>query len=206
MANRGRAGGIVAATALLLPPALWAVGRMESGNGGRAVVADVLNRPWAMLGLAAVLLLAAVVVRGRWDVVGGLASAFAVFGLLLSGGGHVLQMFGPKVQGVSRTASPERADHVLTVAHHDDPEGYNGRYFVRLETGTGLATRRWDVLALHTGGFRGQGEFVAAEWAGSGRVRVTTDAGYRVFTVDPGSGEPTLTESVGELKSLVHEA
>ncbi|MGW7445545.1 hypothetical protein [Kitasatospora sp. NPDC054795] len=70
MTNRGRAGGIVAATALLLPPALWAVGRMESGDGGRAVLADVLNRLWAMLGPAAVLLLAAGVafVAGRGRV------------------------------------------------------------------------------------------------------------------------------------------
>ncbi|MEU3572486.1 hypothetical protein AB0E96_29285 [Kitasatospora sp. NPDC036755] len=203
MTNRGKAGGVVAAAALLVPPVLWAVGRVESRDGGRAVAADVLNRPWAMLGVAAVLLLAAVVVRGRWDVVGGVAAAFAVVGLLLAGGKHLLLPFGPKVQEVSRAASPQRADHVLRVAHHDDPEGYDGTYVIRVEAGSGLSTRRWDVIRLRNGGFLGQGMFVSAEWSGADRIRITTDAGHRVFTVDQATGKPVLTESVGELKSVV---
>ncbi|MFD4659032.1 hypothetical protein ACFWP2_25765 [Kitasatospora sp. NPDC058444] len=202
--NRVRIGGVLAAGALL-PLAVCAVGRLESRSGGRAVVADTLNRPVLLVGTAAVLLLAARLVRGRRDTLGGVATAVGVLGLLFAAGAFFLASFREPVRWDARTSSPDRADHVLTVVNRGDSEQESNTFDIGLETGTGLSARRWHVLTVQQE-FPGQGEFVSAQWSDAGRVRVTTDAGHRVFAVDPGSGEPTLIESVGELKSVVQGA
>ncbi|MGW7445546.1 hypothetical protein [Kitasatospora sp. NPDC054795] len=198
--NRVRIGGVLAATALL-PPAVGVVGWFESRSGGRAVVADALNRPVLLVGAAAVLLLAARLVRGRRDTVGGVATAVGVLGLLFAVGASVLGSFQEPVRSDIRTSSPGRTDHVLTVVNRGYSEQESNTFHIALETGTGLSARRWHVLTVRQA-FPGHGEFVSAQWSDAGHVRITTDAGYRVFTVDPATGEPTLTESAGKVRTV----
>ncbi|MFE7530599.1 hypothetical protein ACFU7Y_33535 [Kitasatospora sp. NPDC057542] len=159
-----RAGGILAAVALL-PPAVAAVGRLESRRGG-------------------------------------LATAVGGVGLLFAAGGCALQLLdlGVPVRRETRTSAPGRADHVLTVVNRGESEQEGNTFHIGLETGTGLSARRWTVFTVRQG-FPGQGEFVPAQWPDADHIRITTDAGYRVFTIDPGIGEPTLTESVGVVRS-----
>ncbi|MBD0674340.1 hypothetical protein BU198_27445 [Streptomyces sp. CBMA156] len=195
-----RIGGILAATALL-PLVVAAAGRLESRSGGRAAVADALDHPVPLVGAAAVLLLAARWVRGRRDAIGGLATAVGAVGLVFALGGGAVRMLdlGEPVRWETRTSSPGRADRVLTVVNRGQSEQESNTFQVGLETGSGLSARRWSVLTVQQK-FPGEGEFVSARWSDADHIRITTDAGYRVYTVDPDSGEPALTESSGRVR------
>ncbi|MFJ6619217.1 hypothetical protein ACIQOW_16755 [Kitasatospora sp. NPDC091335] len=87
----------------------------------------------------------------------------------------------------------------LTVVNRGQSERESNTFQVGLETGTGPSARRWSVLTVQQQ-IPGDGEFVSARWSDADHIRITTDAGYRVYTVDPDSGEPALAESSGRVR------
>ncbi|GAB7188168.1 hypothetical protein ATKI12_7999 [Kitasatospora sp. Ki12] len=201
MRLRGRIGGVLAGSALL-PLLVCAVGRRASRSGGRMAVADALDRPVPLIAVTAVLLLAAALVRRRWDLVG--RTAAGVGGIVLVGALGLLALHTAFVEPSTqtRTSSPARADQVLVVVHLGGPgaetEAQERR--ITVESGSGLSGRRWHLLDLPER-FPGEGAFVSAGWTDAGHIRIATDTGFRVFGIDPDTGEPTLTESVGRVNA-----
>ncbi|MEV7770944.1 hypothetical protein [Kitasatospora sp. NPDC086791] len=203
MRYRGKTAGVLAGSAVL-PLFACVVGRWESRSGGRLVVADALNRPVPMIGATAVLLLAAVCVRRRWDAVGRAAAGIGALVLVgVSGLLLVRSVVGPETCQETRTSSPARADRVLVVAHYGDPgaEAETRHRTVSLVSGSGLSARRWHLLDLAEGA-PGHGAFVSADWTDDGHVRITTDTGFRAFAIDPATGEPAPADSAGRLTTF----
>ncbi|MFD9126047.1 hypothetical protein [Kitasatospora sp. NPDC059571] len=147
------------------------------------MLADLLDRPVLLLGTAAGLLLAALVLappsRGR--------AAFAVPAVLV-GGVLVLRVLvgaldaaAPEHSTVRVAAAPGRDDRVLRVVRHTSGPSAEGRWSVEVETGHGWSARRWllDVFGSGTAG----GPFEGCRWAGPDRIVVQAADGDRVYEV-----------------------
>ncbi|MFJ9691272.1 hypothetical protein [Kitasatospora sp. NPDC101183] len=203
---RRRVVGAVLAGGALVPLALCVLGRWEGRFGGHGAVAEALNRPLLMVGLAGVLLLVGSLVRGRAGAIGlgaGLVGGFAGCVALAAAGVSALGLGGFLPATETRTSSPERADHVLVVVHDEGTgETESQQWTVRLETGGGWTARHWTIVDMRER-FPTDGAFGSARWTGPGQITVTSDTGAKVYQVDAASGRPTAVSTTGDVRSLV---
>lgn len=169
---------------------LYTVGQWESRSGGRMEVADLLNRPEALLGAALAALIGAAWLAERRSAVRSATRAVTVTAgvVFLLGALAVHKVSAAETR--SRESAPAGAEQALVVVHRwygTGPE-QDEHWQVLLESGSGWEARRWTLADI--GGAPDDGRLVQASWTGRDRITIVTDAYRRVFTVDPDTGEP----------------
>ncbi|MFJ6619820.1 hypothetical protein ACIQOW_19860 [Kitasatospora sp. NPDC091335] len=169
---------------------LYTWGQWESRSGGLMLVADLLNRPEALLGGALAALIAA-----AW--LGDLRTAVRTATRSVTVTAGVVFLLGVlavhKVSAAetrSREDAPAGAERSLVVVHLSYAAGPEAgeRWQVLLETGAGWSARRWSLADV--GGGPDGARLVGASWTGRSQVTVVTDSYRRVFNLDQDSGEP----------------
>ncbi|MGW2250542.1 hypothetical protein ACWCXH_10110 [Kitasatospora sp. NPDC001660] len=169
---------------------LYTVGQWESRSGGRMQVADLLNRPEALLGAALAAMIAAAWLADRRSAVRTATRAVTVTAgaVFLLGALAVHEVSAAETR--SRETAPARPERALVVVHRSYGTGPEpgDHWQVLLESGTGWSARRWTLADV--GGAPDDGRLVQASWTDRDRITIVTDAYHRVFTLDPDTGEP----------------
>jgi hypothetical protein len=174
--------------ASVLPIAAYAVGAWSARSGGRVRVAALLDRPVLLLGLAALLLVAALLLapptRGRTAFAGAAVLVGGVLVLRVLVG--VLDVAVPDRTTVRVEAAPGPSDRVLLVVRHSAAPGVDVRWSVQVQTGRGWSARRWllDVLGNGTA----SGPYGGCHWQGRDRLVVRAADGDHVYAVTDDAG------------------
>ncbi|WP_395296715.1 hypothetical protein ACF9IK_27155 [Kitasatospora hibisci] len=164
-------------------------GRVNSRSGGLLILREWLDRPLLFGTLALALFLVALVSsRGKvWarSVLGAVAVTLAV-------GAVPLWFLSGALSDDHRTtrneAAPGRPDRRLVVQEDTAGFGPDPLFWVYLDEGTGLGTRRWDV-AYVDGDANGIKEL---GWAAPDQLRLVTEQGTHLIRI-AGNGRPDRT-------------
>ncbi|MFF1907124.1 hypothetical protein [Kitasatospora sp. NPDC058218] len=163
------------------------VGRSNRRSGGLLVAQQRLDEP-LLFGTSALALLIVALVFSPWPswVRGGLGCAVVVLGV-----GTVpfwiLSSDGPRTTHTE--AAPGRPDRVLVVRQDQAGFGPDPLYWVYVDQGSGLATRRWRVTYVDGD----HDDLREAAWDGPDRLRVVTSKGGTRLIAILADGRPEST-------------
>ncbi|MFI6843185.1 hypothetical protein OG535_10320 [Kitasatospora sp. NBC_00085] len=183
----GALGGAVALGAAVV------VGRLHRRSGGLLVLREWLDHPLLFGTLVLALLFVALVSsRGKVWARSVLGVVVVTLGLFTVPFWFLYSVLSDDLTTTRDEAAPGRPDRRLVVQEGLSGLGPDPLYYVYVDDGSGLTTRRWEV-AFIDGDFNG---IEALAWAGPDQLRlVTADKQTHLIRIaDNGRPEPTIND------------
>ncbi|MCG6492973.1 hypothetical protein [Kitasatospora sp. A2-31] len=164
-------------------------GRLNRRSGGLLVLREWLDRP-LLFGMLVLALLFVALVSSRGKVWA--RSALGAVVVALAVGTVPLWLLSGVLSGDRRTtrdeAAPGRPDRRLVVQQDTAGFGPDPLFWVYLDEGTGLGTRRWDVAYVN-----GDADSIRElGWTAPDQLRLVTEQGTHLIRI-AGNGRPDRT-------------